>query len=178
MTLSSRAAPELRDPLGGRRQHRLGALSSKRFATSFLIVTGVHATASLPARAQNDGDRATRCAAWIAKKGYSRDYVEQRTGSRPPPRNRWQDNIEQNDLQPGDVVIVTLWPGHVALIEEIERDKQGKPERMRVSSFNYGRGQGWLDRGCEVTVKFGIEMSHWISLAQTVGYWRPTLSRK
>ena len=44
---------------------------------------------------------------------------------------------------------------------------QGKPERIRVSSFNYGRGQGWIDRSCEVTKMFGIEMSHWISLAET-----------
>ena len=61
----------------------------------------------------------------------------------------------------------------IPLIEEISRDPRGKPERMRVSSFNYGRGEGWIDRSCEVTKKFGIEMSHWISLGETVGYWRP-----
>jgi hypothetical protein len=76
------------------------------------------------------------------------------------------------------VVVVTLWPGHVALIEEIARDPGGKPERMRVSSFNYGRGQGWIDRSCEVTKMFGIEMSHWISLAETAGYWRPEAAAK
>lgn len=127
----------------------------------------------LSARAQSDADFGTRCASWIAKKGYSRDYVEQRTGSRPPSRNSWKDNIRPEELQVGDVVVVTLWPGHVALIEEISRNPEGKPERMRVSSFNYGRGEGWIDRSCEVTKKFGIEMSHWISLAETVGYWRP-----
>lgn len=41
-----------------------------------------------------------------------------------------------------------------------------KPERMRVSSFNYGRGKVWIDRSCEVTVKVGIEMSHSVSLSR------------
>lgn len=123
--------------------------------------------------AQTESERAARCADWIAKKGYSRDYIEQRLGTRPPSRNRWHDNIRPDELQIGDVVAVTLWPGHVALVEEIVRDHEGKPQRMRVSSFNYGHGQGWIDRSCDVTVKFGVETSHWISLADAVGYWRP-----
>lgn len=98
---------------------------------------------------------------------------EQRTGARPPSRNRWKDNIRVEDLQPGDVVVVTLWPGHVALVEEIHRDSEGKPRKLRVSSFNYGRGQGWLDQACEVTAKFGIEVAHTVLLAETTGYWRP-----
>lgn len=146
-------------------------------AISMLVVAGMLVVVSSPVRAQNDSDRSSRCASWIAKKGYSRDYVEQRTGSRPPPRNKWRDNIRPEELQVGDVVVVTIWPGHVALIEEITRDKEGKPERMRVTSFNYGRDHGWIDRDCEVTVKFGIEMSHWVSLAETVGYWRPKSAR-
>jgi len=123
--------------------------------------------------AQTDSDRAARCASWIAKKGYSRDYIEQRTGFRPPPRETWQDNIRRDELQVGDVVVVTLWPGHVELIEELARDKDGKPERLRVSSFNYGPGQAWIDRGCNATMKFGVETTHWIALRETVGYWRP-----
>jgi hypothetical protein len=128
--------------------------------------------------AQSDADFGTRCAPWIAKKGYSRDYVEQRTGSRPPSRTSWKDNIRPDELQVGDVVVITLWPGHVALIEEISRNPEGTPERMRVTSFNYGRGQGWIDRSCEVTKKFGIEMSHWILFTDTVGYWRPPATGK
>jgi hypothetical protein len=129
-----------------------------------------------PSSAQSDRDRATQCAPWIAKKGYSRDYVERRTGHRPPPRTRWKDNIRPDQLQVGDVVVVTTWPGHVAVIDEVTRDKDGKPERMRVTSFNYGAGQGWVDRNCEVSRKFGIETTHWVLLTETTGYWRPGLA--
>ena len=149
---------------------------SPRFALRLGVAAALLASLAFSAAAQGDGDRATRCASWIAKKGYSRDYVEQRTGFRPPPRNRWQDNIRLEELQVGDVVGVTLWPGHVALVEEIARHQDAKPTRLRVSSFNYGHGQGWIDRSCEVTVKFGMETASWVSIAETTGYWRPGLT--
>ena len=153
-------------------------LTCTRLALPILVSAGMLVPVPTPVRAQGESDPATRCASWIAKKGYSRDYVEQRTGSRPPSRSNWRDNIRPEELQVGDVVVLTLWPGHVAVIDEITRDKSGKPERMRVSSFNYGRGQGWIDRDCEVSAKFGVEVSHWVSLAETVGYWRPGSARK
>jgi len=154
------------------------ALPCTRLALSIIISAGMLVAVPTSGRAQSESDPATRCATWIAKKGYSRDYVEQRTGARPPPRSNWRDNIRPEELQPGDVVVLTLWPGHVAVIEEITRDQSGKPERMRVSSFNYGRGQRWIDRDCEVSAKFGVETSHWVSLGETVCYWRPVSTRK
>jgi len=59
------------------------------------------------------------------------------------------------------VAVVTPWPGHVAPVEEIARDPEGKPERIRASGCNCQCGQGWTDRSCEVAKMFGIEMSRW-----------------
>ena len=128
--------------------------------------------------AQKEADFSTRCASWIAKKGYSRDYIFKRTGSLPPARAKWIDNIRPDELQIGDVVMTKLWPGHLGLIDEIVRDAAGAIDRMRVSSFNYSAGQGWIDRSCNVTVKFGIEVNTWVAITETTGYWRPKLPRK
>ena len=149
-----------------------------RLALPIIVSAGILVPIPTPVLAQGESGPASKCISWIEKKGYSRDYVEQRTGSRPPPRSNWRNNIRPDELQVGDVVVLTLWPGHVAVIEEITRDKSGSPERMRVSSFNYGRGQRWIDRDCEVSANFGVETSHWVSLAETIGYWRPGSARK
>ena len=154
------------------------ALTCRRVALPILVSAAMLVAVSTPVRAQTESNPATKCASWIAKKGYSRDYVEQRTGSRPPPRSNWRDNIRPDELQVGDVVVLTLWPGHVAVVEEITRGTSGKPERMRVASFNYGRGERFIDRDCEVSAKFGVETSHWVALAETEGYWRPRSARK
>lgn len=129
------------------------------------------------AHAQNDFRFDQRCADWIAKHGYSRDYIEQKIGQRPPPRSRWRDNIKPDELQAGDVVVLNLWPGHVALIEEIERDAGGKPLRLTVASFNYGRGQRWIDEDCEVSGKFGVVTRQVVTMGETSGYWRPAVKR-
>ena len=142
------------------------------------LVGGLLAVLPLRLAAQEDADFATRCASWVAKKGYSRDYIYQRIGTLPPARTKWVSNIRPEELQVGDVVMLTLWPGHVGLVDEIARDANGGIERLKVSSFNYGRGQGWLDRSCDVTVKFGIEINTWVLLSETTGYWRPRSSRK
>ena len=142
------------------------------------LVGGLLAVLPLRLAAQEEADFATRCASWVAKKGYSRDYIYQRIGSLPPARAKWVSNIRPEELQVGDVVMLTLWPGHVGLVDEIARDANGGIERLKVSSFNYGRGQGWLDRSCDVTVKFGIEVNMWVLLSETTGYWRPRSSRK
>ena len=137
------------------------------------LVAALVAFAPCEARAQGAGDFTSRCASWIAKKGYSRDYIAQRTGTYPPLRTRWHDNIRAEELRPGDVVVETIWPGHVAIVESVERDAAGKPVRLEVTSFNHGDGRGWIDRDCEVTKTFGVATNHWITMAETDGYWRP-----
>jgi hypothetical protein len=127
--------------------------------------------------AQSDDDFKTRCAAWLAKRGYSRDYIEERTGVRPPPRGRWHDNIRLSELRPGDVVVLKVWPGHLAFVEEIERDGAGNVAKLKVSDFNYGPGQPWLDRSCEVTSQFGKVSTRWVAVEETSGYWRAPGSR-
>ena len=59
-------------------------LTRARLALPILVSAGMLLPVPTPVRAQAESDPTTRCASWIAKKGYSRDYVEQRTGSRPP----------------------------------------------------------------------------------------------
>ncbi|MGH8619286.1 MAG: hypothetical protein ACREUW_16470 [Burkholderiales bacterium] len=143
-----------------------------------LLTGGLFFGLPLHALAQDEADFSARCASWVAKKGYSRDYVYQRVRSLPPPRARWVDNIRPEELQTGDVVMTTLWPGHLGVVDEIGRDAAGAIERIRVSSFNYSGGQGWIDRGCNVTLKFGMEVSTWITPAEASGYWRPKSQRK
>lgn len=129
------------------------------------------------AHAQSDVRFDQRCRDWVAKHGYSRDYIEQKIGQRPPPRARWRDNIKAEELQVGDVVGLNTWPGHVALIEEIGRDADNKPLRLTVSSFNYGRGMPWIDKDCEVSGRFGVAMRQVVTMADTNGYWRPAGKR-
>ena len=60
-------------------------LACTRLALPIIVSAGMLAGVPTPGRAQGESDPAAKCATWIAKKGYSRDYVEQRTGARPLP---------------------------------------------------------------------------------------------
>jgi hypothetical protein len=59
--------------------------------------------------AQASSGFVNRCAEWIAKKGYSVDYIEQRTGQRPRGNMAadWRANLEPANLKPGDVVFLS-----------------------------------------------------------------------
>ena len=61
-----------------------------------------------PALAQNE-PFAVRCKQWIEKKGYSLDYIEQRTGKRQPGQPpSWKGNVKPEAVQVGDVVISSV----------------------------------------------------------------------
>ena len=142
-----------------------------------VLAIGASTLFSVAAHAQSDVRFDERCADWVAKAGYSRDYIEQKVGQRPPPRARWRSNIKPEELRDGDVVVLNHWPGHVALIESIERGADGKPLRLTVGSFNYGFGTKWIDKDCEVSGRFGVETHQVVAMSDTSGYWRPAAKR-
>jgi hypothetical protein len=156
-------------------------ISHTRFITLLLLVcwaTYVNTTHAQSITAPRVLDR--DCSQWTAKKGYAHDYVEQRIGFRPPARNDWSNNLHRDELDAGDVVVLTALPGHVALVDEVDRDGSGAIKRLKVSDFNY-RGKGseaWQDKGCEVTTNFGKEQTRWIALKEVSGQWRAPRARR
>jgi hypothetical protein len=76
------------------------------------------------------------CAKWIAQRGYSRDYIELKTGKiqRGWPQY-WRGNVEKQDVQAGDVVMYFVPQKEkltrVALVEEV-----------RAGATRRGGGQG------------------------------------
>jgi hypothetical protein len=115
------------------------------------------------------------CAAWIAKKGYSTDYIESRVGrAQPGMAASWRGNVPREAVQPGDVVLIPLSaPGaqHAAYVEEVRRAADGSVERMRVSEWNWGR---MSEPRCLVTENFGrLAPQRWIDPAAVAHVWRP-----
>jgi hypothetical protein len=115
------------------------------------------------------------CAAWIEKKGYSTDYVEQKVGARQPGlASEWQGNLPVAEVAPGDVVLVKLRaPGaaHAAVVEEVRRDAEGAVSDLRLSEWNWGR---LTDPRCLVTENFGrLSPSRWIAPEAVAAVWRP-----
>jgi hypothetical protein len=117
------------------------------------------------------------CQAWIEKKGYSTDYIEQKVGKRQPGlASAWKGNIAVKDVQPGDVVLVRLnRPGaqHAAFVEEVRKDPDGAVSSLRLSEWNWGRA---TDERCLVSETFGrLAPPRWIDLAAVAQVWRPDL---
>ena len=118
------------------------------------------------------------CQNWIDKKGYSTDYIEQKTGKRQPGlAGAWRGNIPVQDVQPGDVVLLPLRvPGamHAALVEEVRRNPGKAVSGIRVSEWNWGQV---TDRRCLITENFGrLAPPRWIDPNAVAHVWRPSLS--
>ena len=68
------------------------------------------------------------CQNWIDKKGYSTDYIEQKTGTRQPGlASEWRGNVQVEDLQPGDVILIHLSVAgamHAALADEVRQRRR------------------------------------------------------
>lgn len=99
------------------------------------------------------------CADWIAKKGYSVDYIEQRTGERPAGNmaGDWRSNLEPKDAQPGDVVLIYIDDAsarsqRAEVVDEVLRHADGSIRAFRTSSMNIGK---LVDAACHVTDNFG-----------------------
>lgn len=120
------------------------------------------------------------CAQWVAKRGYALDYAEQRTGFRPPTTDKWTNNVHRDDLDVDDVVVLKSMPGHVALIDEVERNAAGKITALKVSDFNYRAksGEPWQDERCKVSANFGKATTRKVSISEVSGQWRAPKARR
>jgi hypothetical protein len=117
------------------------------------------------------------CQSWIEKKGYSTDYVEQKTGRRQRGlAGSWRGNVPLQDVQPGDVVLIPLIaPGaaHAAIVEEVRKKADGSVSAIRVSESNWGR---MTSPRCLVTENFGrVVADRWIDAGAVAHVWRPSL---
>ena len=117
------------------------------------------------------------CQTWIDQKGYSTDYIEQKTGKRQPGlAGSWRGNISVQNVQPGDVVLLRLGvPGamHAALVEEVRKNAGGAVSGIRVSEWNWGR---MTHHRCLVTENFGrLAPPRWIDLGAVAHVWRTSL---
>jgi hypothetical protein len=130
-----------------------------------------------PAAAQGSNERFKReCADWISKKGYSSDYIEQRTGSKPAGdmAGDWMSNIATADVKPGDVVLLYVDSvggrgKRAEVVEEVLRNADGSVAGYRTSSMNIGR---MVEPQCHVTENFGKVSTRRVAADRVVGAWR------
>jgi len=118
------------------------------------------------------------CAKWIAQRGYSRDYIELKTGQIQPgwPQN-WRGNVEKEQVQPGDVVMYFVpkkeRATRVAYVEVVRAEATaGQSGRVQVSETNWGK---YTDEPCMVTDHFGRVTTSNISMESVLRVWRPSL---
>ena len=128
------------------------------------------------AHAQGSAKFLRECAEWVAKKGYSVDYVEQRTGSRPAGSTAadWIANLDPKDVQPNDVVFLhidsaTAKSQRAEVVDEVLRNKDGSIRALRTSSMNSG---AMVEPACHVTERFGQVTTHRIAFDRVVRAWR------
>lgn len=122
---------------------------------------------------------AVRCQQWIEKKGYSLDYIEQRTGKRQPGQPpSWKGNVQPDAVQVGDVVIASVQGDaaaqRVAYVEEVAAGSDGLAYAVFVTEWN--QGKQYLDKDCLVTNLFGQTGSKLrVPLNTVLRVWRPSL---
>jgi len=142
----------------------------------FILAAALGFAAAAQAQGQDTPKFDRECAEWIAKKGYSPDYIEQRTGERQTGMARnWRPNIELEELAPGDVVLqgVDTPDGRgqrVAMVEEVLKRKDGSIRAVRVSEMNLGK---LVEPRCHVTENFGKVTMRTIALDRLRSAWRP-----
>jgi hypothetical protein len=143
-----------------------------RFDAAAAMAIGVAIFAGPSTGALGAQTFAEKCAQWIARKGYSVNYIEQRTGKRQPGfANGWVSNIDRDAVRPGDVAIFAQWRGHTGYVEKVERDASGKPLRILISDWN--RPAKWVDEECVITEAFGKLNTWWVNASEVTRYWRP-----
>jgi hypothetical protein len=124
--------------------------------------------------AQASSGFVNRCAEWIAKKGYSVDYIEQRTGQRPRGNMAadWRANLEPANLKPGDVVFLSSGNSgqRAEVVDELLRDAAGAIAELKTSSMNNGK---MLEPSCQITENFGKVTQRVVKFAAVVRAWRP-----
>ena len=118
------------------------------------------------------------CAKWIAQRGYSRDYIELKTGKIQPgwPQS-WRGNVEKEQVQAGDVVMYFVPKKEkvtrVAYVEEVRAEAaDGQAAQLQVSETNWGK---YTNEPCLVTDHFGLATTSAISMNEILKVWRPSL---
>lgn len=98
---------------------------------------------------------AADCSQYLGK-GYCTDYIFAQTGQRQPgDAQDWNGDHDLSLLQKGDVAIFDLGTyGHVALVENVNKDSSGTPVSVNLSEWNYG--PTYVNEACAVTNAFGI----------------------
>jgi hypothetical protein len=132
---------------------------------------------SRTSRAQ-DGKFEDKCAQWIEKKGFTRNYIATRIDKlQPGSPTTWRGNVEAGQVQVGDIVLVRLRDAPESLkagyVETVARGPDGIATRAEVSSWNWGGG--YVDRGCSVTKQFGQHSLNPVLGTEIVRVWRPSL---
>jgi len=142
-----------------------------------LLFAAFAALSILPtAQAQESGRFERDCREWIDRRGYSPDYIEQRTGLRQAGMGRnWRPNTELKDLAAGDVVLqgIDSTDGRgqrVAIVEAVLRHPDGSIRAVRVSEMNLGK---MVEPRCHVTENFGKVTTRTIPVDRLRSAWRP-----
>ena len=124
--------------------------------------------------AQASSGFVNRCAEWIAKKGHSADYIEQRTGQRPRGNVAadWRANLEPANVKPGDVVSLSSSNSgqRAEVVDEVLRAAAGALAELKTSSMNNGK---MLEPSCQITVNFGKVTQRVVTFAAVMHAWRP-----
>jgi len=108
-------------------------------------------------------------------KGYCTDYIKKKVGTKQGGDAKdWSCNVDKTDVKGGDVAIFKS-KNHVALVEEVTRDKKGKPKNIRISEWNWGKinKKDKEKKYCIVTESFGISNERSVSASSGVCFWRP-----
>ena len=134
--------------------------------------------AASPALLAQGSERFRRdCAEWIAKKGYSSDYIEERLGAKPAgdTARDWRPNLDAKDAQPNDIVFIAVESSdgrgrRAEVVDEVERAADGSISGFRTSSMNIGKV---VDARCAITENFGQVSRRRVAFDRVVGAWRP-----
>lgn len=146
------------------------ALSILRGIASLALLTGAAAFA------QDTSSFNRKCASWIEKKGYSVDYIEQRTGIRQTGMAAtWRANLEPKDAQPGDIVFqrveaADLNSERAQVVEQVLTNPDGSIRAFRVSEMNIGK---MVEPSCHITENFGKVTMRNVPFERILRAWRP-----
>lgn len=137
------------------------------------------------------------CDDWVNKGGYCVDYVKSRIPEFPYPEGHAEiealKNRETSGVAEGDAAIFDLgryW--HVAYVEKVHLDNQGKPVAIDVRETNFGKPLSWNDYAsawspksesewkralcCGVTDRYGqVSIRKNIPLTEVSQIWSPAV---
>ena len=146
--------------------------SSKAWLSLAALAAVVHAHAADHSKWQRD------CAEWIQKKGYSVDYIEERTGQRPggTMARDWMPNLESKDARANDVVFLRVDSAdgqgqRVEVVDEVVLNAgDGSVRAIKTSSMNIGK---MVEPKCHITENFGKVRKRTVTIDRVIGAWRP-----